>query len=41
MNAMIGFSQVIVISCPCNRDGNGAVMSGRFAMLIKLEKEIC
>jgi hypothetical protein len=38
MNPMISFSLVIVISCPCNRVGNGAVVLGSFAMLIKLEK---
>jgi hypothetical protein len=38
VNPMICFSLVIVISCPCNRVGNGAVVSGSFAMLIKLEK---
>jgi hypothetical protein len=38
MNPMTCFSLVIVISCPCNWVGNGAVMSGSFAMLIKLEK---
>jgi hypothetical protein len=38
MNPMISFSLVIVISRPCNRVGNGAVMSGSFAMLIKHEK---
>jgi hypothetical protein len=37
-NPIIGVSLVIVISCPCNRVGNGVVMSGTFAMLIKLEK---
>jgi hypothetical protein len=37
MNPMIGFPLVIVISCPCNRVGNGVVASGCFAMLIKLE----
>jgi hypothetical protein len=38
MNHMISFSLVIVISCPCNRVGIGIVVSGSFAMLIKLEK---
>jgi hypothetical protein len=38
MNPMIGFSLVIVISRPCNRVGNGAVVSGSFAMITKLEK---
>jgi hypothetical protein len=38
MNRIIGFSLVIVISRPCNWVGNGAVMSGSFAMLIKLGK---
>jgi hypothetical protein len=37
MNPMIDFSVVIVISCPCNQVGNGVVVSGSFAMLIKLE----
>jgi hypothetical protein len=36
MNPMICFSLVIVISYPCNRVGNGAVLSGSFDMLIKL-----
>jgi hypothetical protein len=31
------FSLVNVISCPCNWVGNGAVVSGSFVMLIKLE----
>jgi hypothetical protein len=38
MNPMIGFPLVIVISFPCNWVGNGAVVSGIIAMLIKLEK---
>jgi hypothetical protein len=38
MNPMIGFSLVIVMSCPCNWVGNGAVVSGSFALLIRLEK---
>jgi hypothetical protein len=35
---MTGFSLVIVIACPCKWVGNGAIVSGSFAMLIKLEK---
>jgi hypothetical protein len=38
MNPMIYLSLVIVISYPCNQVGNGAVVSGSIAMLIKLEK---
>jgi hypothetical protein len=38
VNPIIGFSLVIVIFCPCNRVGNGTVMSGSFALLIKLDK---
>jgi hypothetical protein len=38
VNPMRGFSLVIVIPCPCNPVGNGAIMSGSFAMLTKLEK---
>jgi hypothetical protein len=41
VNPMIGFSIVIVISCPCNELGSGAVISGTFAMLVKLEMERC
>jgi hypothetical protein len=37
MNPMISFSLVILISCPCNQVDNGVVISGSFAMLIKLE----
>jgi hypothetical protein len=38
VNPMVDFSIVIVISCPCHWVGNGAAISGSFAMLIKLEK---
>jgi hypothetical protein len=41
VNPMIGFSIVIVISCPCNELGSGAVISGSFAMLVKLDMERC
>jgi hypothetical protein len=38
MNPIICFSLVIVISCPCNRVGSGAIVSGSFTILIKVEE---